>query len=385
MIVVACQTHDRANERDSSNLRLSVPYTFGDLRILPAVDTTDAFNAEAIACLRRFCQNKLDTTKGNDYWLPADLERFGGIHAELYYAEFDSLGDARYPPRLTVISNTGDPNERLLSVLWAKEDEHGNVERVRYAFDFLATRTPAGVRLAVPLDHRTRTWERKVLGPITFVVSPNRRFSLAQANEQVKDVERLSRFFEVPVFPITFYSCIGPAELFRIRGYQQHPIMHLFPTGGRAEGKDIVFSGNDKELYTHEIVHLFTGSRFRARPWVLDEGLATLLAGSAEHPFTWHRANLKEYLESGATIDLERVLSSYEPLTINEHTNVAYTIGGVLCERILRTEGKRGLFELLDSGEVDLFVALSQSGVTRENLRGIILNDLELDPLQLDW
>jgi len=385
MIIVSCRLPEQAGDRDKLELGWTSRYNFGDLQIQPTVDTTDAFNAEAIACLRRFCQNKLDTTKGNDYWLPSDLERFGGIHAELYYAEFDSLGEPRYPPTLLAITKTEVPDERLLTVNWAKVDKNGNAERVRYAFDFLAVRVPEGVRLGVPLDHRTRTWERKILGPITFVVSPQRHFAAAQANEQVKDVERLARFFEMPVFPITFYSCIDPAELFHIRGYQQHPMMHAFPTGGRAEGKNIVFSGNNKERYTHEIVHLFTGSKFQERPWVLDEGLATLLAGSAEYPFTWHRANLKEFLGSGAEFDLEAVLGSYEPFTIEEHTNVAYAIGGVLCERILRAQGKRGLFTLLSSGEKDLFVALSHFGVSKGHLREIILSELELDPVQLDW
>lgn len=358
---------------------------FGHLRIWPTVDTSDALNTEAIACLRRFCQFKLDTSRANDFWLTADLERFGGIHGELFAAEFDSVGEPRYPPTLLAINSTGNPDERLLTVRWAEEDGSGIAQQVRYVFDFLAKRTGDGVRLSFPLDHLTRDWERIGVGPVTFIVSPGRTFSMEQARHQVKDVERLARFFEVPAFPITYYSCTDPTELFRIRGYQQHPLMHVFPTGGRAEGKDLVFSGNNKEIYTHEVVHLFTGMKFQERPWVLDEGLATFLAGSSEKPYSWHRANLKVYLASGAMPDMEKVLTSYEPTYINEHTNLAYAIGGALCERILRTQGKEGLFAVLASGEEHVFTALAGMGITRENLRQELMKELELEPYALNW
>lgn len=361
------------------------PYSFGELSIWPTVDTTDALNAEAIACLRRFCLHKLDTPRANDFWLTADLERFGGIHGELFAAEFDSVGEPRYPPTLLAINHTGNPDERLLTVRWAEEDSSGIAQRVRYVFDFLAIRTREGVRLSFPLDHLTRDWERIEMGPVTYIVSPGRTFSVEQAQQQVKDVERLARFFEMPAVPITFYSCTDPTELFRIRGYQQHPLMHVFPTGGRAEGKDLVFSGNNKEIYTHEVVHLFTGQKFQERPWVLDEGLATLLAGSSEQPYTWHRTNLKAYLASGAQPDLERVLTSYEPTYINEHTNLAYVIGGAFCEHILRTRGKEGLFAVLASGEADVFNALAGLGLTRENMRQELVKELALEPYTLPW
>jgi hypothetical protein len=360
-------------------------YSLGHLRIWPTVDTTDALNAEAIACLRRFCQFKLDTSRANDFWLITDLERFGGIHGELFAAEFDSVGEPRYPPTLLAIRNTGNPDERLLTVRWAEEDGAGIAKRVRYVFDFLAKRTGDGVRLSFPLDHLTRDWERIGMGPVTFIVSPRRTFSMDQAQQQVKDMERLARFFDIPPFPITFYSCTDPTELFRIRGYQQHPLMHVFPTGGRAEGKDLVFSGNDKEIYTHEVVHLFTGKKFQDRPWVLDEGLATLLAGSSEQSYTWHRTNLKAYLASGAMPDMEKLLTSYEPSYINGHTNLAYAIGGVLCERILRTQGKEGLFAVLASGEEHVLTALAGMGITRENLRQELVKELVLEPYALNW
>lgn len=360
------------------------PYELGELHIWPTVDTTDAFNAEAIACLRRFCTKKVHPEELNDYWYVPDLERFGGIQAELLYAEFDSLGDPRYPPTLMSIRETGVPDQRLLTVRWAKMDSSGVAERVRYVFDFLARRTAEGVRLGSPLDHNTRQWERKTVGAVEYIISPQHAFSEEQARQQLADIDRLSRFFELPAFPIHFYSCTDPTDLFRMHGFQQHPIMYLFPTGGRAEGNDIVYSGNDKDVYTHEIVHLFTQRKFGERPWVLDEGLATLLAGSSEYDFNWHRANLKRYLEQHPESDLLKTCSTYDATYINEHTNVAYAIGGVLCERILRSKGKEGLFAVLASG-TDPWPALAAYDVTPETLRNELLKELDRDPLKTPW
>ncbi len=272
-----------------------------------------------------------------------------------------------------------------MTVRWAAMDSAGVATHVRYVFDFLAVRTADGVRLAFPLDHHTRQWERKQVGAITYIVSPVHAFDEVEARQQSAEVERLARFFGVPAFPITFYSCTDPTELFRIRGYQYHPLMHIHATGGRAEGDDLVFSGNDKDLYTHEIVHLFTARKFTDRPWVLDEGLATVLAGSSERPFVRHRANLKRYLTADPSLDLAEVCTSYEPHYIDRDTNVAYAIGGVLCERILRSQGKAALFAVMSSGADDLFTALADHGITRANLRDELLKELAQEPLQVDW
>jgi hypothetical protein len=91
---------------------------------------------------------------------------------------------------------------------------------------------------------------------VRYIISPQHVFSTEQADEQRADLERLSSFFSVALFPITYYSCADPTDLFRLKGYQYHPMMHVFPSGGRVDDGGNVFSGNDKDIYTHEMVHL---------------------------------------------------------------------------------------------------------------------------------
>ncbi|MFZ1691865.1 MAG: hypothetical protein WAT74_01600 [Flavobacteriales bacterium] len=348
--------------------------------IWPGVDTLDAFNAEAIACLRRFCAKKFDREAENDYLDHASLARFGAFDEELRYAEFDSVGDPRYRPTLLHIRPTEVPEERILTVRWARTDSTGVATDVRYVFDFLARRTADGVRLASPIDHLSRGWKAQQVGTVRYIISPKHVFSPEQADEQRADIERLSNFFGVAAFPITYYSCSDPTDLFRLKGYEQHPLMYVIPTGGRADDAGNVFCGNDKDIYTHEIVHLYCSKTFgNATPGLLEEGLATFLAGSQEHDYAWHRANLARWLAANDTIDLNDFTNPTVRFYINEDTSVPYAMGALLCERILVSAGKDALFALLTGGE-DPWPALERHGITRKNLTAELRKQLLAPP-----
>ena len=354
-----------------------------DLRIWPAVDTVEAFNREAIACLRRFLVNKLNEEAPNDYWYVPDLTDHGGVHPELLAAEFNEVGELHNWPTLLSIVPAGSSDERLMTVRWAAEDGLGTATHVRYVFDFLARQTTDGVRLSFPIGYNTRDWERRNEGQIHYVISPRHRFSPEQAAEQQRDIERLSRFFGIEPFPITYYSTESPTGLFRAQGYQQHPLMHVFPTGGKADQGDNVYAGNDKDIYTHEIVHLFVQKRFDATPHLLNEGVATLLGGMVERDYTWHRANMARYLKEHPDLDLTAHLSTYEQELIDGETSVPYMVGALLCERILRSHGKAGLLQALGSG-ADIWKAVEPFGIVQANFNDVIRTTIG-QPAVLPW
>ncbi len=337
-----------------------------DLRIWPAVDTADAFGRDAIACLRRFLEHKLDADTPNDYWYLPDFTNYGGVYPELLAAEFDEVGELRNWPTLLSIQPTNSTDQRLLTVRWAAEDSLGTPSRVRYVFDFLARRTPDGVRLSFPIGYYTRHWEQHDVGQVRYVVSPQHLFSPEQAAEQQQAIERLSRFFEIDPFPITFYSFGSATDLFRAKGYQQHPLMHVFPTGGMVDEGNNVYSGNDKDIYTHEIVHLFVRKRFDSAPYLLNEGVATLLGGSVEKDYAWHRANMERYLSQHPELDLSAHINTYEQELIDGETSVPYMVGALLCERILRTHSKAGLLQALGGG-ADVWKAVEPFGISQAN------------------
>jgi len=195
-------------------------------------------------------------------------------------------------------------------------------------------------------------------------------------------IERLSAFFEVPSFPITFYSYAGPADLYAARGFLQHPLMHTLASGGMVDGANNVHSGNDKDIYTHEVVHLFSQSRTKEPPPLLEEGLATLIGGSVEHDYAWHRANLKRYLAADPSLDLRDRCTTAMRDYINVDTSVPYVVGAVLCEHILRRDGKAGLLQVMSEG-VDPWPALARYGITPETLTRELRKELILEPLSV--
>lgn len=351
--------------------------TAADIRIAAGVDTTHAATLDAVNCLRRYFTRKMDREAPNDYWYAPDIEHYGGPYAELRYAEYDSVGDLRYRPTVLEARPAGE-GELLLKVMWSDAPGTQDLSTAKYAFEFLVRSTEEGARLCLPLEHNTASWERRTVGQVTYIISPRHVFNPAEADEQRSMIERLSAFFEVPSFPITFYSYAGPTDLYAAKGFLQHPLLTL-ASGGMVDGNNNVHSGNDKDIYVHEVVHLFSQSRTKEPPPLLEEGLATLIGGSVEHDYAWHRANLQRYLAADSSLDLRDRCTTTLRDYINEDTSVPYVIGAVLCERILRRDGKAGLFQVMAEG-VDPWPALRRYGITPETLTAELRKELMLEP-----
>ena len=372
----ACRSRG-AEQLPPSVAQASALLTESDVRIHPSVDTTAAAEREAIACLRRFFAKKLVHDAGNDYWYAPDLERYGAPYSELFYAEYDSVGDLRYLP--TVLSLRPAEEGRFLTVMWAADGV--GADEARYMFEFLVRTTDEGARLSFPLAHNTEAWERRSFGALTYVISPRHVFDQAEADAQRTVIEQLALWFDVPVFPITFYSFADPADLYRAKGFLRHPLMHTITTGGMVDEGNNVYSGNNKDIYTHEVVHLFSHRKFPDRSDLLDEGLATWIGGSTERDYAWHRANMGNYLLSDTTIDLRDRCNTYQRDEIAGLTSVPYMVGALLCERIVRAEGKEGLFRAFASGS-DTWSVLAGHGIVPNNLTDEIRKELRKDPLR---
>ncbi len=344
------------------------------LRVAASVDTLDPSNQQAIRCLRRYFSQKMLQEGVGDFWDEADSFRYAHIFNELRYAEYDSVGDLGYPPELSRITELGTEGDRLLHVVWALPGDPNG--QARYAFDFHARRTSAGYRLAFPIDVYTAQWERQVRGPITYVVSPNNAFSEVEVRKQQHDIEQLARFFGTAPFPIIYYAFADPEDLYRWCGFTAHPLMGTLTSGGMVDGAGNAYCGNGKEIYTHEIVHVFASRHHEVVCALLEEGLATLLGSMQEHDYAWHRANMRRYLASDARIDLRDRCTTTLRDNTPEGTSVPYMIGALLCERIIRTEGKDELIKAMASSEYH-WAALLQFGITPENLTAALKEELE--------
>lgn len=117
---------------------------------------------------------------------------------------------------------------------------------------------------------------------MTYKISPNKTINETEIVQQQKDIEKICKSFKCNPISITYYSCVTPKELFEIKGFDYNPMMYVDKTGGLAEYGNIIFSGNTAEIYTHEIIHIYTSKLFPKIDKFIDEGLATYMAGSGK-------------------------------------------------------------------------------------------------------
>ena len=379
LLLVACHGEPKAVAAQTPPAGSDSATLPGDLRITACVDTSDQGNREAIACLRRFFAKKLDDEAENDYWYGPDTVRYAHIFNELRYAEYDSIGDLRYPPMLVEVRASVQPGDRMLRVRYAAEGSDGSPQAPRYLFNFHARSTDKGMRLSFPIEENTRNWERRTIGPITYIISPQQTFKPNEA-EQQDLMARLGSFFDVAPSPITYYAFAHAQDLYRSCGFDAHPLMSVIPTGGMVDAAGNVYAGRSA-FYLHELVHVYADRRQRAINGLFGEGIATLIGGSGDHDYAWHRANLKRYLEADPAIDLRDRCNTHMRDEIEGQTSVPYMIGALLCERILRVDGKAGLFKAFASGD-DQWPTLAAYGITPATITAELRKELKHDPVQ---
>lgn len=106
-----------------------------------------------------------------------------------------------------------------------------------------------------------------------------------EMEEQQKDIQKLCHFFKTEPIPAIYYSCRNPVELFEIRGYDYIMNMYLAKIGGSVYFGNQIFSGRNREIYKHEIAHLYIGSHSPYIHILLNEGMATLWGGLTLHDY----------------------------------------------------------------------------------------------------
>lgn len=284
-------------ERETTKIQEERPrlLTGADLKVWPNVDTT-GINADVVHALRTFFDEKMQRSDSveQNFWIPETYDQFIRDYADIKYAEYGPDATVEYwPTLLSIEAVDGQAHQRLATVRWASVDEMGSTDEVRYVFQFLLSPDSAGVfKLSPPTLYLTRDWERKQVGDVTFVLSPKHEFSRKQADHQQAAISGMIDFFEVDPFPITFYSFKNATELLQARGYLQHPLLYTFETGGQAGVGDVVYSGNDRDEYVHEIAHLFIARKIPQSTGLLNEGLATFIGGSSGQSYAWHLKKL---------------------------------------------------------------------------------------------
>ncbi|MDM1399030.1 MULTISPECIES: hypothetical protein [Myroides] len=339
------------------------------LSISPSVMQTEQ-NKDIVEKLKLFLQTKNQDPYNNAYWNKDDFKRFVSPYRSLVGIEAGRLGSHFYQPTLMELLPTDDPTKIIAKLAYIGHNTETKENFLRLIYNIVVNKTHENIYFSSYTDFATSSWQKYRQGDITYVISPSKKLDMKEVESQVKDIERLTSFFNTQRIPITYYSCVEAKELFNIKGFDYNADMYLSKHGGLAEEGGIVYSANNAETYTHEIVHIYMRKLFPFLPTILDEGMATYFGGSGFYDYQWHKTALKKYI-ANHTIDYAHYLDRpYERFYIKDETPVPYLIGALICEYGIKKVGQEKFVERLHQidQETDVWQIIHFWGLTRANI-----------------
>lgn len=353
------------------------------LTISPIIDKSDKTNQKVIETLTEFLKSKNTSLTENKIWVQTDFQKYIYPYLDIYNIENSKYGKDFYRPTLVDIISTENPTQKIVKLAFIGHNKETQENQLKSIYNIIANIFKDKVLFSRYLDFSTEKWKTVNSGSLTYKISPNKTINEVEINEQQKDINKICNFFQCKPIAITYYSCVNPKELFEIKGFDYHPMMYADKTGGLADYGNIIFSGNNSEIYTHEIVHIYTSNLFPKIDKFIDEGIATFMAGSGKYNYEWHRNKLEKFLNENKEYDFAAHTNAYERIYFENETSIPYLTSALILERTLRIYGKEKLIELLKS-ENELWTTLKTVEITKENINTELRKQIKL-PLTSVW
>lgn len=337
------------------------------LTISPIIDKEDKDNNVIISSLIQFLKTKNNSLSENQHWLASDFSKYIYPYLDIYQIEHSKHGNDFFKPTLMEIIPSQDVTKKIVKIAFIGHQATTKENFIKLIFNLVANIENNEVQFSRYLDFSTQDWQTVQEGSLRYKISPNKSINQSEIERQQKDIEQLCEFFETTPLNITYYSCVTPKEIFEIKGFDYHPMMYVDKTGGLADHGNIIFSGNNAECYTHEIVHIYTNNLFPTIDKFLDEGIATYIGGSGKYDYRWHREKLKNFLNQHPDFNFVEHTDPYEKLYFEGESPIPYLAAALICERTLRIYGKNKLLEIFKM-EGEFWTKLNLVGLTKENI-----------------
>lgn len=345
------------------------------LSLSPNIDTSNSTNQSIIESVQQFVDTKNNSLTENRYWLESDFQKHPYPFWDLYKIEDSKWGKNFYQPTIMEILPTQNPNRKIVKIAWLGHRTDGG-NQIKFIHNIVANTQFNPVLLSNYLDVATENWTRVKNKNLTYIISPNKTINQEEIKEQLTEIKKIEDFLDVQPLNITYISCKNPVELYNIKGFDYHPMMYKSQMGGMADYGNIVFSGNNSEKYSHEIVHLYTQNKFANKNSFFDEGLATLLGGSGKQDYLWHRNKIQKLLTENKNLDLRKHLEIYNQKYYEEESPIAYMVSALILEKIYSLYGKAKMLEVINTQD-NLWITLKPLGITQENFNREIRAQLQ--------
>ena len=320
------------------------------LTISPIIDKTDKTNQIIIETLTQFLKTKNTSLTENKFWVHSDFQKFIYPYLDIYNIENSKFGKDFYLPTLVEIIPTDNTKQKIVKIAFIGHNNETKENQLKSIYNLVANIQQDKVLFSRYLEFSTEKWKTFSSESMNYIVSPNKIINATEIGEQKKDIDKICNFFQCKPISITYFSCVNPKELFEIKGFDYNPMMsNLFPK-------------IDK---------------------FIDEGLATIMAGSGKYSYEWHRKKLDKFLNENKDYNFATHTDAYERNYFENETSIPYLTSAIILERTLRVYGKEKLIELLKS-ENELWTILKTVGLTKENINDELRKQIKL-PLTSVW
>ena len=352
------------------------------LTVSPMINKDDKSNGLIISALNNFLQSKNNSLSENNFWVKSDFLKYIYPYIDIYNIEQSKYGKDFFKPTLMEILQTENENQKIIKIAFIGHITKTNENLIKSIYNIIANVEGEKIEFSRYLDFSTQSWSMQKTESINYIISPNKKLNILEVDKQNIEINQLCDFFQCLPIKITYYSCVNPKELFEIKGFDYSPMMYIDESGGLADFGNIIFSGNNSEIYTHEIVHIYTNKLYPKINKFIDEGIATYIAGSGKQDYKWHRKKLNKFIIENPDYDFKSHFDPYERLYFENETSIPYLTSALICERTKRIYGKEKLLQILKS-ENELWEILESVGLTKENLKEELKKEVKLPLLSL--
>lgn len=277
--------------------------------------------------------------------------------------------DDYYKPLLLVAEKAGT-DDFLVKIAYLTSDAVGT--KMQFIYNVYAKKENGLFFFYPGLYYNTLKMKTHVEGNIRYRYKDD--LDTARCKEMNTINNQLAEMFGMKPLSFAYYKFKNAKELFNGLGFDYIYNMYLDTTGGlRSNATEAVYCGNNSEIYTHEIVHLYTEKICSNVNSFANEGMATLLGGSGGISYTSGiKAIAKHIVDKPDMNILDAVVNDTQ---VDGNLSMKYFISALICKNVQETSGMDGFKKMLCSGKsIDNLLIQTNVliGLNRENFNEYI-------------
>lgn len=276
-----------------------------------------------------------------------EIDPIGGI--ELYY----HIKQSGEPINAEILNiQKLDSNKYSVKTAFYNLSESGRSKNssLNCIYDIIIKKKGKAFKVYNFLSEYTEDWSRKQVGNIVYHYNPSYRFNQGKAKIMSEYCDSLANFFSTESPQIKYYIFKNSRETFYSMGFLYNRDMYdTYQIFGRADpNRNIVYCGNNSEIFPHEIVHLYTHKYYNTLHSFFDEGLAEYLDFSIQTEKISKRKLIANYLNNNPQINLSNILELDD--RIGNGSSYKYDLSCLLVEKLLEKDPEQALHKILNGG-----------------------------------